>query len=113
MFLHLLSTQDHAAAATAKAGTSIVFVWKGETLPESWWCTEQMMTVPGADGCDQLVDYGGVGTLLMHKAKELEKSTPRRVQVYPPAAEGDNYRCAQVERDGRQRQALVLCNQFQ
>ena len=67
MFLHLLSTQDHAAAATEKAGTSIVFVWKGETLPETWWCTEQIMTVPEADGCDELVDYGGDVTLLMHK----------------------------------------------
>merc|ERR1712223_751547 len=53
---NIFSTQDHAAAAIAKAGTSTVFAWKGETLPEYWWCTEQMMTVPGADGCDQLVD---------------------------------------------------------
>merc|ERR1712043_138387 len=44
----------------------------GETLPENWWCTEQMMTVPGADGCDQLVDDGGDATLLMHKGKEYE-----------------------------------------
>merc|ERR1712004_825157 len=42
------------------------------TLPEYWWCTEQMMTVPGADGCDQLVDDGGDATLLLHKGKELE-----------------------------------------
>merc|ERR1712151_1127364 len=45
----------------------------GETLPEYWWCTEQMMTVPGADGCDQLVDDGGDATLLMHKGKEYEE----------------------------------------
>merc|ERR1712099_121055 len=44
----------------------------GETLPEYWWCTEQMMTVPGADGCDQLVDDGGDATLLIHKGKEYE-----------------------------------------
>merc|ERR1712051_1008763 len=69
---NIFSTQDHAAAAIAKAGTSAVFAWKGETLPEYWWCTEQMMTVPGADGCDQLVDDGGDATLLMHKGKELE-----------------------------------------
>merc|ERR1712232_372086 len=55
------------------AGTSTVFAWKGETLPEYWWCTEQMMTVPGADGCDQLVDDGGDATLLMHKGKEYEE----------------------------------------
>merc|ERR1719478_224658 len=41
---NIFSTQDHAAAAIAKAGTSTVFAWKGETLPEYWWCTEQMMT---------------------------------------------------------------------
>merc|ERR1712013_911325 len=63
---------DHAAAAIAKAGTATVFAWKGETLPEYWWCTEQMMTVPGCDGCDQLVDDGGDATLLIHKGKELE-----------------------------------------
>merc|ERR1712066_732885 len=62
---------DHAAAAIAKAGHA-VFAWKGETLPEYWWCTEQMMTVPGADGCDQLVDDGGDATLLIHKGKEYE-----------------------------------------
>merc|ERR1712070_561714 len=69
---NIFSTQDHAAAAIAKAGTSTVFAWKGETLPEYWWCTEQMMTVPGADGCDQLVDDGGDATLLIHKGKEFE-----------------------------------------
>merc|ERR1711915_30481 len=70
---NIFSTQDHAAAAIAKAGTATVFAWKGETLPEYWWCTEQMMTVPGADGCDQLVDDGGDATLLIHKGKEFEE----------------------------------------
>merc|ERR1711970_1263941 len=70
---NIFSTQDHAAAAIAKAGTSTVFAWKGETLPEYWWCTEQMMTVPGSDGCDQLVDDGGDATLLNHKGKEFEE----------------------------------------
>jgi len=69
---NIFSTQDHAAAAIAKAGTATVFAWKGETLPEYWWCTEQMMQVPGADGCDQLVDDGGDATLLVHKGKEFE-----------------------------------------
>merc|ERR1712026_352979 len=69
---NIFSTQDHAAAAIAKAETAAVFAWKGETLPEYWWCTEQMMTVPGADGCDQLVDDGGDATLLIHKGKEYE-----------------------------------------
>merc|ERR1711861_78971 len=69
---NIFSTQDHAAAAIAKAGTATVFAWKGETLPEYWWCTEQMMTVPGEDGCDLLVDDGGDATLLIHKGKEFE-----------------------------------------
>jgi adenosylhomocysteinase len=70
---NIFSTQDHAAAAIAKANTATVFAWKGETLPEYWWCTEQMMTVPGKDGCDQLVDDGGDATLLIHKGKEFEE----------------------------------------
>jgi len=70
---NIFSTQDHAAAAIAKAGTATVFAWKGETLPEYWWCTEQMMTWPGVDGCDQLVDDGGDATLLIHKGKEFEE----------------------------------------
>merc|ERR1711953_1044074 len=71
---NIFSTQDHAAAAIAKAETATVFAWKGETLAEYWWCTEQMLTVPGADGCDQLVDDGGDATLLIHKGKAAEES---------------------------------------
>ena len=67
-----VSAQDHAAAAIAKAGTSTVFASMGETFPEYWWCTEQMMTVHGEDGYDQLVDDGGDAMLLNHKGKEVE-----------------------------------------
>jgi adenosylhomocysteinase len=70
---NIFSTQDHAAAGIAKAGTATVFAWKGETLPEYWWCTEQMLTVPDCDGCDQLVDDGGDATLLIHKGREFEE----------------------------------------
>merc|ERR1712182_6983 len=70
---NIFSTQDHAAAAVAKAGTSAVFAWKGETLPEYWWCTEQMLTWPGADGPDQIVDDGGDATMLIHKGREFEE----------------------------------------
>jgi len=70
---NIFSTQDHAAAAVAKAGTSVVFAWKGETLPEYWWCTEQMLTWPGADGPDQIVDDGGDATMLIHKGREFEE----------------------------------------
>merc|ERR1711992_331767 len=83
---NIFSTQDHAAAAIAKAGTSTVFAWKGETLPEYWWCTEQMMTVPGADGCDQLVDDGGDATLLIHKGKEYEAKFAKDGSLPDPAS---------------------------
>jgi len=83
---NIFSTQDHAAAAIAKAGTSTVFAWKGETLEEYWWCTEQMMTVPGADGCDLLVDDGGDATLLIHKGKELEGKFAKDGSLPDPAS---------------------------
>jgi len=83
---NIFSTQDHAAAAIAKAGTSTVYAWKGETLPEYWWCTEQMMTVPGADGCDMLVDDGGDATLLMHKGKEMEEKFAKDGSLPDPAS---------------------------
>merc|ERR1739848_811543 len=70
---NIFSTQDHAAAAVAKAGTSVVFAWKGETLPEYWWCTEQMLTWPGCDGPDLIVDDGGDATMLIHKGREFEE----------------------------------------
>jgi len=82
---NIFSTQDHAAAAIAKAGHA-VFAWKGETLPEYWWCTEQMMTVPGADGCDQLVDDGGDATLLIHKGKEFEAKFAKDGSLPDPAS---------------------------
>ena len=83
---NIFSTQDHAAAAIAKAETSTVFAWKGETLSEYWWCTEQMMTVPGADGCDQLVDDGGDATLLIHKGKEFEEKYAKDGSLPDPAS---------------------------
>merc|ERR1712017_15680 len=83
---NIFSTQDHAAAAIAKAGTATVFAWKGETLPEYWWCTEQMMTVPGEDGCDSLVDDGGDATLLIHKGKEFEEKFAKDGSLPDPAS---------------------------
>merc|ERR1712061_711425 len=86
--------QDHAAAAIAKAGTATVFAWKGETLQEYWWCTEQMMTVPGKDGCDQLVDNGGDATLLIHKGKELEaKFAKEGVLPDPASSSNPEFKC--------------------
>ena len=119
---NIFSTQDHAAAAIAKAGTASVFAWKGETLEESraemggiyghtaacrrapkplvllgvvsdcrvlsadcrlpryWWCTEQMLTWPGKDGPDMLVDDGGDATLLIHEGTKYEAQSARAEQ---------------------------------
>jgi len=91
---NIFSTQDHAAAAIAKAGTSAVFAWKGETLPEYWWCTEQMMTVPGADGCDQLVDDGGDATMLVHKGKEFEAKYAKDKSLPDPSStDNPEFKC--------------------
>src|SRR5215216_3059397 len=55
---NIFSTQDHAAAAIAAAGVP-VFAWKGESLEEYWWCTEQALTWPDHDGPSMVVDDGG------------------------------------------------------
>src|SRR3954471_19637674 len=79
---NIFSTQDEAAAAVvvgpqgtvdAPAGTP-VFAWKGETLPEYWWCTEQMLVWPDGKGPNMLLDDGGDATLLIHKGTEFEKN---------------------------------------
>merc|ERR1712070_295891 len=95
---------DHAAAAIAKAGTATVFAWKGETLPETWGCTEQMMTVPGKDGCDQLVDDGGDATLLIHKGLEFETKFAKDGTLPDPAStDNPEFKCVlQVLKDSIQ-----------
>jgi adenosylhomocysteinase len=74
---NIFSTQDHAAAAIAEAGIP-VFAWKGETLEEYWWCTEQALTWPdgngGSTGPNMILDDGGDATLLVHKGVEFEKA---------------------------------------
>jgi len=67
---NIFSTQDHAAAAIAKAGIP-VYAWKGETLEEYWWCTKLMLLHEG--GPDLLVDDGGDATLLIHRGAEREE----------------------------------------
>jgi adenosylhomocysteinase len=77
---NIFSTQDHAAAAVAVGpdGTPEdpkgipVFAWKGETLPDYWWCTEQALTWPGESGPNMLLDDGGDATLLVHKGADYE-----------------------------------------
>ncbi|NED93790.1 adenosylhomocysteinase [Phytoactinopolyspora alkaliphila] len=79
---NIFSTQDHAAAAVAvgptgsvdaPAGTP-VYAWKGESLEEYWWCTEQMLTWPDGQGPNMILDDGGDATLLVHKGVEFEKA---------------------------------------
>ncbi len=69
---NIFSTQDHAAAAIAQAGIP-VFAWKGETLAEYWWCTEQALTFPDGSGPDLIVDDGGDATLMVHLGDKAEK----------------------------------------
>jgi adenosylhomocysteinase len=89
---NIFSTQDHAAAAVAVGpdGTPEdpkgipVFAWKGETLEEYWWCTEQALTWAGEPGPNMILDDGGDATLLVHKGAEYEKAG-----AVPTAAEDD------------------------
>jgi adenosylhomocysteinase len=70
---NIFSTQDHAAAAIAAAGIP-VYAWKGETLEEYWWCTEQALLWPEGEGPNMILDDGGDATLLVHKGVEFEKA---------------------------------------
>ncbi|MGB8341898.1 MAG: adenosylhomocysteinase [Chthoniobacterales bacterium] len=69
---NIFSTQDHAAGAIAKAGVP-VFAWKGESLEEYWWCTNQALSFPEGKGPQLVVDDGGDVTLLIHKGYQLEE----------------------------------------
>ena len=79
---NIFSTQDHSAAAVAVGPHGTVeepngvpvFAWKGETLEEYWWATEQMMTWPDGDGPNMILDDGGDATLLLHKGVEYERT---------------------------------------
>ncbi len=89
---NIFSTQDHAAAAVAVGpdGTQDdprgipVFAWKGESLPEYWWCTEQALSWPDGAGPNMLLDDGGDATLLVHKGAEYETAG-----AVPSAADED------------------------
>ena len=69
---NIFSTQDHAAAAVAVAGRTPVFAWKGETLEDYWWCTEQALTWPDGSGPDMIVDDGGDATLFIVQGAKAE-----------------------------------------
>jgi adenosylhomocysteinase len=102
---NIFSTQDHAAAAVAVGpeGTPEdprgipVFAWKGETLEEYWWCTEQAILWPGEDGPNMILDDGGDATLLVHKGTEYEAAG-----VVP-----------EVDEDGMDGDGLIHSEEFQ
>ncbi len=81
---NIFSTQDHAAAAIAADGVP-VFAWKGETIEEYWWCTEQALTWPDGGMPNMILDDGGDATLLLHKGVEFEKAG-----AVPEPQAGDN-----------------------
>lgn len=83
---NIFSTQDHAAAAIAETGVP-VFAWKGETLVEYWWCTNQALTFPGGLGPNIIVDDGGDATMMIHLGVEVEKNNGNF--TLPDDAEGD------------------------
>ena len=85
---NIYSTQDHAAAAIAKSGVP-VFAWKGETLKEYWWCTEQALDFNGK-GPTLIVDDGGDATLMIHKGIEVEKNPAILKKDY--SKEGEDFR---------------------
>ncbi|MCX4474211.1 adenosylhomocysteinase [Micromonospora sp. NBC_01655] len=90
---NIFSTQDHAAAAivvgpdgTPEAPAGVpVYAWKGESLEEYWWCTEQVLAWPDGQGPNMILDDGGDATLLVHKGVEFEKSG-----VVPPVESADS-----------------------
>ncbi|RZB30385.1 MAG: adenosylhomocysteinase [Desulfobacteraceae bacterium Eth-SRB1] len=79
---NIFSTQDHAAAAVAKAGSAAVYAWKGETLEDFWWCTEQALTWPDNSGPDLIVDDGGDATLYVHEGVRIENAPTLLDKVY-------------------------------
>lgn len=96
---NIFSTQDHAAAAVvvgpegtpeAPAGVP-VYAWKGESLEEYWWCTERVLTWPGGEGPNMILDDGGDATLLVHRGVEFEKAG-----VVPPVESADSEEYAVV-----------------
>ena len=83
---NIFSTQDHAAATIAAAGIP-VFAWKGETLAEYWWCTEQILTWPDGVSPNMILDDGGDATLLVHKGIEFAGNVPQ-----PADGDSEEYR---------------------
>ena len=94
---NIFSTQDHAAAAVVVGAEGTpeqprgvpVYAWKGETLEEYWWCTEQALTWPDSGGPNMILDDGGDATLLVHKGVEFERAG---AVPDPSTADNDEFR---------------------
>ncbi len=86
---NIFSTQDHAAAAIAKAGVP-VFAWKGETLEEYWWCADKALDFGNGLGPNLIVDDGGDATLMIHKGVDIEKDSSLLEHDY--SSEGEDFR---------------------
>src|SRR6476661_8466721 len=97
---NIFSTQDHAAAAVVvgrpETGGTVaepkgtpVFAWKGETLDEYWWCTNEALEWPDGSGPTSIVDDGGDATLLLHKGTEYEKAG--KVPAFKPESEPEEW----------------------
>jgi adenosylhomocysteinase len=94
---NIFSTQDHAAAAIVVGPNGTpedpqgipVYAWKGETLEEYWWCTEQALTWPDGEGPNMILDDGGDATLLVHKGVEFERAG---AVPDPAGADSDEFR---------------------
>ena len=111
---NIFSTQDEAAAAVVVGptgtperpeGTS-VFAWKGETLEEYWWCTDQLFRFPGGRTPNMIVDDGGDATLLVHKGVEFE-SGRRGAATRADGLGGVPDRARDAGREPRRRPAAV------
>ena len=86
---NIFSTQDHAAAAIAKAGVP-VFAWKGENLKEYWWCTKKALDFGNGKGPQLIVDDGGDATLMIHKGVEVERNPKLLDKDY--SKEGEDFK---------------------
>jgi adenosylhomocysteinase len=89
---NIFSTQDHAAAAIAAAGSAAVFAWKGESLEDYWWCTEMALTWPDGSGPDLIVDDGGDATMFIHQGVKVEEDPGLLEHTYDNA----DLRCLMV-----------------
>jgi adenosylhomocysteinase len=89
---NIYSTQDHAAAAIAERGIP-VFAWKGETLEEYWWCTNQALTWPDGKGPNLIVDDGGDATLLIHRGYDFEEHYEKEGKLPEVSTENKEVQC--------------------